>query len=78
MYFRNINICTISMAGMPITNLLCLVLCLNNRIPINIPKAPKAKAIMNRVFSGVLHLPFRDLFLSEYITKMPYKFIAKI
>ena len=77
MYFKNINICTIRMAGMPITNLLCLVLCLNKRMPVNIPSAPKAIAIVNKVFSGVLHFPVRDFFLSEYITKIPYRFIAK-
>ena len=58
MYFKIINICAISIAGIPITNLLCLVLCLNKRIPKKIPKAPKAKAIVKRVLSGVLHLTF--------------------
>ncbi|AKA68800.1 hypothetical protein CSCA_1675 [Clostridium scatologenes] len=47
-------------------------------MPISIPGLPRRSDVTKRVFSGILHLPFCDLLLSECIKNIAYKFISNI
>ena len=69
-------ICTITIAGNPIINLLFLVLCLNKCIPAIPPIPPPKNTNVNNVDSFILHFPHFALFLSIYIAKNVIKFIG--